>query len=146
MVRVPGIRGGWEVVDSQREYSLLRSVEYGSYVPMLVVDSEMNLVKETRGSLRSAMGWDKGSRRSRYLSMGVQDMKDVRRETFTSDGYKIVRDEEVSSIPMKSSGKGYYHRRGYQYAVYRPDGSRIQTKAMSMEDARRIASRGRESR
>ena len=70
-------------------------------------------------------------------------MRDVRRETFTPDGYRIVRDEEVSSIPMKSSGKGYYRRRGYQYAVYRPDGSRIQTKAMSLEDAKRIASQDR---
>lgn len=68
MVRVPGIRGKWEVMDSQRGYSLLRSEEYGLYVPMLVMDSEINLVKETRGSLQSAMGWDEGSRRSRYLS------------------------------------------------------------------------------
>ena len=63
MVRVPGIRGEWEVVDSQRGYSLLRSVEYGLYVPMLVVDNEMNLVKETRGSLQTAMGWSEGRRR-----------------------------------------------------------------------------------
>lgn len=71
---------------------------------------------------------------------------DVRKETFTPDGYRIVRDDEMSSIPMKSSSKGYYRRRGYQYTVYRPDGSRIQTKAMSMEDARRIASEDRERR
>ena len=69
--------------------------------------------------------------------------KEVRRETFTTDGYRIVRDENKSSIPMKSQGKGYYRRSGYQYAVYRPDGSRIQTKAMSLEDARRIASMDR---
>lgn len=72
-------------------------------------------------------------------------MKDVRKKTFAPDRYRIVRDEEVSSIPMKSSGKGYYRRRGYQYVVYHPDGSRIQTKATSMEDAKKIASpdRGR---
>ena len=69
--------------------------------------------------------------------------KEVRRETFTTDGYRIVRDENKSSIPMKSQGKGYYRRSGYQYAVYRPDGSRIQTKAMSLEDARRIAASDR---
>ena len=69
--------------------------------------------------------------------------KEVRRETFTTDGYRIVRDENKSSIPMKSPGKGYYRCSGYQYAVYRPDGSRIQTKAMSLEDARKIASMDR---
>ena len=69
--------------------------------------------------------------------------KEVRRETFTTDGYRIVRDENKSSIPMKSQGKGYYRRSGYQSAVYRPDGSRIQTKAMSLEDARKIASMDR---
>ena len=68
---------------------------------------------------------------------------EVRKETYTPDGYRIVRDEGMSSIPMKSSRKGYYRRRGYQYAVYRPDGSRIQIKAMSMEDAKRIASADR---
>ena len=69
--------------------------------------------------------------------------KEVRRETFTTDGYRIVRDENKSSIPMKSQGKGYYRRSGYQYVVYRPDGSRIQTKAMSLEDARKIAASDR---
>ena len=59
MVSVPGIRGEWEVVDSQRGYSLLRSVEYGTSVPMLVVDDRMNLVMETRGSLPVAMGWER---------------------------------------------------------------------------------------
>lgn len=70
MVRVPGIRGEWEVVDSQRGYSLLRSVEYGLYVPMLVVDNEMNLMKETRGSLRTAMGWNDSLRRRKYRPHG----------------------------------------------------------------------------
>ena len=69
--------------------------------------------------------------------------KEVRRETFTTDGYRIVRDENKSSIPMKSQRKGYYRRSGYQYVVYRPDGSRIQTKAMSLEDARKIAASDR---
>ena len=68
MVRIPGINGEWEVVDSQRGYSLLRSVRYGQHIPMLVVDREMNLIKETRGSLPVAMGWDKGSRRGVFAS------------------------------------------------------------------------------
>ena len=68
MVSVPGIRGEWEVVDSQRGYSLLRSVEYGSSVPMLVVDGWMNLVMETRGSLAVAMGWDRGTRKGVFAS------------------------------------------------------------------------------
>ena len=70
MVRVPGIRGEWEVVDNPRGYSLLRSVEYGLYVPMLVVDNEMNLVKETRGSLQTAMGWNDSLRRRKYRPYG----------------------------------------------------------------------------
>ena len=68
MVSVPGIRGEWEVVDSQRGYSLLRSVEYGLSVPMLVVDGKMNLVMETRGSLAVAMGLDRGTRRGVFAS------------------------------------------------------------------------------
>ena len=68
MVRVPGIKGEWEVVDRQKGYSLLRSVEYGSSIPMLVVDGRMNLVMETRGSLAVAMGWDRGTRKGVFAS------------------------------------------------------------------------------
>lgn len=68
MVTVPGIKGEWEIVDRQRGYSLLRSVEYGSSIPMLVVDRDMNLVMETRGSLPVAMGWDKGRRKGVFAS------------------------------------------------------------------------------
>lgn len=68
MVSVPGISGEWEVVDHQRGYTLLRSVQYGHSVPMLVLDREMNLVKETRASLPVAMGWDRGSRKGVFAS------------------------------------------------------------------------------
>ena len=69
----------------------------------------------------------------------VRKAREPRKTIFTSDGYKIVRDEEKSSIPMKSRGDGYYRRKGYQYVVIRPDGSRIQMKGLSQEDAMKIA-------
>jgi len=52
------------------------------------------------------------------------------------EGYVITRDKRKSVIPMKRpSSEGYSIRRGYTYTIQRPDGSRLQRKAYSQEDA-----------
>lgn len=52
-MKVPGIHGDWMVIDCKDGLFLLRSIENGVRVPMLVVDSQLNLVGETARSLDS---------------------------------------------------------------------------------------------
>lgn len=52
------------------------------------------------------------------------------------EGYVITRDKRKSVIPMKRpSSEGYSVRRGYTYTIQRPDGTRLQRKGYSIEDA-----------
>ena len=50
---IPGIRGDWTMIDCKEGLMLMRSVENGVRVPMLVVDRDLNLVGETARSLDS---------------------------------------------------------------------------------------------
>ena len=55
------------------------------------------------------------------------------------DGYIISRDPKKVTIPMKRpKSPGYSVRRGYTYTIQRPDGTRIQRKAYSREEAEQL--------
>ena len=55
------------------------------------------------------------------------------------NGYVISRDSKQVTIPMKRpKSPGYSVRRGYTYTINRPDGTRIQRKAYSREEAEQL--------
>ena len=60
-MRIPGIHGEWTMIDCKDGLCLMRSAENGVRVPMLVVDSEMNLIGETAKSLDSFLRYRRRS-------------------------------------------------------------------------------------
>lgn len=63
------------------------------------------------------------------------------------DGYVISRDSKQVTIPMKRpKSPGYSVRRGYTYTIQRPDGTRIQRKAYSREEAEQLVDADRAKR
>ena len=107
-MKIPGIQGDWEVMDSQKGYRLLRSREYGSSIPYLIVDGSDNLIMETRASLPVAMGWNRGMRKGKYASFNHRPEKKEKRirKKMTKTQKRDLRDNASLILSSISTAVG----------------------------------------